>query len=165
MKYLLIALSLFFSVTCMAKNTPNMKPIAHYSSWRVYEATENNQKICFISSSPLYSSPKREDAYLMVYRRPTEKEYNVITVLTGVKFHQKHVPTLGIDNQKVVSLLSVDNAAWIKDGKIEKNLINKMIEGNVVRIVTKSTKGTVLKDTYSLKGFTKALNAMTQACP
>lgn len=165
MKYLLIAFALLSSVCCRSENVHQMKPIANYSSWRVYEAIENNQKVCFISSSPLYSSPKREDAYLMVYRRPSEKEYNIITVMTGVKFHSKHVPTFGIDNQKVVSLFAVNDAAWIKDAKMEKQLINKMIDGNVVRTISKSTKGITLKDTYSLKGFTKALNAMTEACP
>lgn len=165
MKYLFICLALLCSFSAFAEDESDVRPIGHYSSWRVYTATENGHKICFMAASPLHSSPKREDAYLMVSRRPAEKEYNVITVMTGVDYKEKFVPTIGVDNKKVMSMFTQKDTAFINDETNEKELINQMIDGNITRTVGKSKRGTVLKDSYSLKGFTKALDAITEECP
>lgn len=165
MKYLFALLGLLCSASVFAADNSTVQPIEHFSGWRVYTAKEEGHKICFMAASPLSSSPKREDAYLMVARRPYAKEMNVITVMTGVDYHEKHIPTFGIDNQKVVSMVTQKDAAFIENANQEKDLIEKMIDGNVVRIVSKSKRGTILKDTYSLKGFTKALNSITSECP
>ncbi len=167
MKYLIIMLALFCACPVSAIEANNVQPIGHYSGWRAFTTVENGNKVCFMAASPLHSSPKREDAYLMISHRPADKEFNVITVMTGVKYHKDAKPTLGIDNQKVIPLIVAEgtDTAWIKDSKTEKTMIDKMIDGNVTRTVGKSAKGTVLKDTYSLKGFTKALNAITKECP
>ncbi len=167
MKYFLIMLSLLCATPAVATEENKVVPIGHYSSWRAFKTMENGNKVCFMAASPLHSSPKREDAYLMISRRPADNELNVITIMTGVKYHKNSKPTLGIDNQKVIPLVVAQDTdtAWIKDSKTEKTMIDKMIDGNVTRTVGKSVKGTVLKDTYSLKGFTKALNAITKECP
>ncbi len=173
MKYLIILLSFIFVFPAFAVeesiDTEENKviPIGHYSGWRAFTTTENENKVCFMAASPLHSSPKREDAYLMISRRPANNELNVITIMTGVKYHKDSKPTLGVDNQKVIPLIITQDTdtAWIKDAKTEETMIDKMIDGNVIRTIGKSTRGTVLKDTYSLKGFTKALNAITKECP
>ncbi len=167
MKYLFVILALLCANPVIAAENNHIKPIGHFSGWRVFKATENGQTVCYMAASPLHSSPKREDAYLMVSRRPADNEFNTITIMTGVKYHKDSKPTLGVDNQKVIALTIADgtDTAWIKDAKIEKTMIDKMIDGNVIRTIGKSQKGTVLKDTYSLKGFTKALNTITKECP
>lgn len=165
MKFLLFCLTLFCSFVSFAKTESDIRPIGHYSGWRVYTATENGQKICFMAASPLHSSPKRENTYLMISRRPYEKEYNVITIMAGADYSDKFIPTFGVDNKKVFPMFTQQNTAFIKETENEKTLINQMIDGNIAQTVGKSKRGTVLKDSYSLKGFTKALDAIIETCP
>lgn len=163
-KYFLILLAVLL-LTAPALAEDEIEAIGHFSGWRVYKGTQSGKKTCFMSAIPLHTSKKRDDVYLMVARHPDDKRYNEIVVMLGAPYHQTSKPTIGVDNQKVISMYAVDGNSWIENDATEKELIQKMIEGNVVRTVGKSARGTILKDTFSLKGFTKALEAITKECP
>ncbi len=163
MKRFLLIFMLFVSFSALAEE--DITPIGHFSAWRAYKGVQNGQTTCYMAATPLRSSQKREDVYLMVARHAGTKTDNEIVVYFGTTYHKNSQPTIGIDNQKAVALVHSGDKAWVKSATDEKNLIAKMIEGNIVRITGKSTRGTVLKDNYSLKGFTKALDAITKECP
>ncbi len=163
MKRFLWVFMLFISFSAFAEE--EVTPIGHFSAWRAYKGVQNGQITCFMAATPLRSNQKREDTYLMIARHAKEKKYNEIVVYLGAPYHKKSQPTIGVDNQKVVALVPSGDKAWVKSTTDEKNLITKMIEGNIVRVTGKSARGTVLKDNYSLKGFTKALDAITKECP
>jgi hypothetical protein len=127
--------------------------------------SKNGKKTCFMVATPLHTSQKREDTYLMIARHPDENHYNEIVVMLGAPYHKTSKPTIGVDNNKVIEMFTDKDKSFVEKTLTEKDLINKMISGNVVRTIGKSQKGTILKDTYSLKGFTKALNAITEECP
>lgn len=149
-----------------ATEESDIQPLGHYSAWRIYTATQDGEKVCFMAASPLYASPtKRKDAYLMIARRPAFKEYNVVSVMTGVDYPEKSTPTIGVDNNKVFAMFAQKDTAFIKDSAKEKAVIKQMIDGNIARTVGKSKRGTTFKDSYSLKGFTKALDKITKECP
>ncbi len=163
MKRFLLILVLFVSFSAFAEE--EVTPIGHFSAWRAYKGVQNGQTTCYMAATPLRSSQKREDAYLMIARHKEAKKYNEIVVYLGAPYHKNSQPTIGVDNQKAVALVPSGDKAWVKSTTDESNLISKMIEGNIVRVTGKSARGTVLKDSYSLKGFTKALEAVTKECP
>ena len=163
MKRFLLIVTLFIGFPALAAE--NVTPIGHFSAWRAYKGEQNGQTTCYMAATPLRSSQKREDAYLMIARHKEAKKYNEIVVYLGAPYHKNSQPTIGVDNQKAVALVPSGDKAWVKSTTDESNLISKMIEGNIVRVTGKSARGTVLKDSYSLKGFTKALEAITKECP
>lgn len=163
-KYLfLLVTTLLITNACIADD--DITPIGHFSAWRAFQGTKDGKKTCFMVATPLHTSQKREDTYLMIARHPDENHYNEIVVMLGAPYHKTSKPTIGVDNNKVIEMFTDKDKSFVEKTLTEKDLINKMISGNVVRTIGKSQKGTILKDTYSLKGFTKALNAITEECP
>ena len=163
-KYLILIFALLFSAN-MSVAEEDVTPLGHFSAWRAFQGIKNGKKTCFMVATPLHTSKKRDDTYLMIARHPDENHYNEIMVMLGTSYHKTSKPTIGVDNNKVVEMFTDKDKSWVEKSLSEKDLINKMISGNVVRTIGKSQKGTILKDTYSLKGFTKALNAITEECP
>ena len=167
-KYLCFILSVLLFVPS-AFSDDQISPIGHFSAWMAFKGVKDNKKVCFMAATPMHSSKQKsdkdDDTYLMVARYPDTPHTNEIVVMLGTTYHKTSKPTIGVDNNKVVEMFTDKDKAWIEKRAVEKDLINKMISGNVVRTIGKSHKGTVLKDTYSLKGFTKALNAITEECP
>ena len=163
-KYLfLLVTTLLITNVCIADD--DITPIGHFSAWRAFQGTKDGKKTCFMVATPLHTSQKRDDTYLMVARHPDSNHYNEIVVMLGVPYHKTSKPTIGVDNNKVIEMFTDKDKSFVEKTLTEKDLINKMISGNVVRTIGKSQKGTILIDTYSLKGFTKALNAITEECP
>ncbi len=61
-------------------------------------------------------------------------------------------------------LFTSNEAAWVEDEKQYKKIIQQMKQGARVKVKSISSRGTNITDTYSLIGFTKALNAINKAC-
>ena len=59
---------------------------------------------------------------------------------------------------------TLENRAWLADGQNGKKLIKDMKNGARVQVKSISSRGTKITDTYSLIGFTKALEAIDKAC-
>lgn len=163
MKRLLLALFVLgFAPNLFAED--EITAIGYHGNWRVYRSYEGEGLVCYMATSPQHSNVKREDAFLTVTHRPYEKTYDTIAVMLGTSFHKKSRPTLEVDNQKVVEMKHSDDTAFVVDKKTEERLIQEMIIGNVARTKAKSTKGTILRDTYSLKGFGAAYKLLQQNC-
>ncbi len=54
--------------------------------------------------------------------------------------------------------------AWVKDAANDKKLVQDMIKGSEAIAYGQSRRGTKITDTFSLKGFTKAYEAINEAC-
>ncbi len=75
-------------------------------------------------------------------------------------------------NQEVTSdkanclhkFFTAGEGAWVEDVKLEKKIIQQMKKGARVKVKSVSTRNTKVTDTYSLIGFTKALEAINKAC-
>lgn len=160
--FLIVFLFVFLPLYTFASDTT--QAVGRFGHWRVYTAQEGKGTVCFMVTSPQQTTVKREDNYLSITHRPHEKTYDVISVMLGTNYQKNSKPTIGVDNKRV-TVLDVDgDAAFVKDPSIEKQLIEEMIIGNVVRTQSKSAKGTVLRETFSLKGFSKAYEALQKSC-
>lgn len=165
MRHFLLISVISFLLPLVAWSSDEVEPVGHYGQWRIYTAQEKNGTVCFMVVSPQQTNLKREDNYLAVTRRPYENAYDEISVMLGTNYHKTSKPTIGVDNKKVIAMEPYENTAFIRDKAIETQLIQDMISGNVVRTQSKSVKGQVLRETFSLKGFSKAYEALELACP
>lgn len=165
MKYPFWTLVVGFFVSGFAFAADTTQAVGRFGNWRVYTAQEGKGMVCFMVTSPQQTTVKREDNYLSITHRPHEKSYDVIAVMLGTNFQKNSKPTIGVDNKRVIVMDVDGDTAFIKDIAAEKQLIQDMTPGNVVRTQAKSVKGTVLRETFSLKGFAKAYEALQKACP
>ena len=147
-----------------ANASSDMTPEGFFGEWRVYTAKEGAGTVCFMVTAPQHTTVERENNFLSITHRPHEKSYDVISVMFGVPYHKKSRPTIEIDNHRPLEMVASDDAAFIKNEKEEKRFVQEMIKGNVARTKGKSQKGTLLRETYSLKGFAKAYELLNEKC-
>lgn len=163
MRFLVLIVGLF-SLSGVSYAQPDMSPEGFFGEWRVYTAKEGSGTVCFMVSSPQHTTHERENNFLSVTHRPHENSYDVISVMFGATYHKKSRPTIEIDNHKPLEMITSDDASFVKNEKEEKRFIQEMIKGNVARTKGKSVRGTLLRETYSLKGFAKAYELLNEKC-
>ena len=145
------------------------KLIGEYGSgkaWMARVAENGGQKICFMSSNPIETSPdnlNRGSAALMITNMPGEKVYNAPSIQAGFPFKlgADAIVSIGSSSHK---FFTSGEGAWVEDVKLEKKIIQQMKKGARVKVKSVSTRNTKVTDTYSLIGFTKALEAINKAC-
>ena len=142
------------------------KEIGKFTDWAAYEASENGAKVCWMVTTPKKSLPtnvNRGEIFMMVAHRPNDKVFNKLNVIIGYPFKPEANAFGSIDNKKY-RLVTKDDAAWLASPEETDALIKDMRRGMEVIVKGTSTRGTDTTDTFSLRGFTKANRAITQAC-
>ena len=167
MRNLIFSILIFIALPCLAEGDPNLKNLGTFGDWTAYTYGNENGKICYIASEPIKSSgkySKRDDIFLMITHRPTEKAFNVINTVAGYTYKKDSKPTLTIDKKKAVTLTVHENMAWAKDAKTDNLLVEEMKMGSLAVLKGTSKRGTLTTDTFSLKGFSKAYQKINEAC-
>ena len=144
-----------------------LEPIGTYGDWTAYIYQDETSKICYIAAEPEKSEgkyKKRDDVFLMVAHRPTEKKFDEVSAIAGYTYKRGSKPSLTVDKKRGIMMVSRDNTAWGHDKATDVRLVQQMKEGSKIVLVGTSTRGTKTTDTFSLKGFTKAYDEITQAC-
>ena len=164
MRFLIYLISFMtFSFSVVAKE--NITPEGFFGQWRVYTAKEGSETICFMVASPQHTTVDRENNFLTLTHRPYENSFDVVSVMFGATYHKKSRPTIEVDNLKPIEMKTSDDASFVMSEKDTTNLILDMIKGNVARTKGRSDKNTLLRETYSLKGFSKAYALLNEKCP
>lgn len=121
---------------------------------------------CYVGSLPLKtdlpSTKKRGDNYILVYKI-IGSEDNIVQVEAGYSYNLKKEITVKIDNTAFNFYSTEDSSetAWTNDdGKV----IFAMKKGLELILTGVSARGTVTNDTYTLKGFTAAINQLNKDC-
>ena len=121
---------------------------------------------CFIGSLPIKSdlsaSKKRGDNYILVYKIIGSDE-NIVQVEAGYKYNLDEKIIVKIDNTPFNFYTTEDSSetAWTEE---DKKVIYAMKKGIELVTIGISNKGTKVVDTYSLKGFTAAINKLSTDC-
>ena len=121
---------------------------------------------CYIGSLPLKSdlpeNKKRGDTYILVYKIIGTDE-NIVQVEAGYKYNLDKNITVNIDNSSFNFYSTEDSSetAWTDD---DKKVIYAMKTGLDLLLSGESSRGTITNDTYTLKGFTAAVNKLNKDC-
>lgn len=142
-----------------------------FDEWSVFSDREGGKLFCFIGAEPKTRAPKtkngkpvvRGDSYVLVTHRPAAKAIGVISVRGGYDYKPASEVQMIID-RKSHRLFTQDDLAWAYDDKGDRTLVRAMRNGHKLTVKGTSKRGTNTTDTYSLKGFTKALKAAGKAC-
>ena len=162
-------LFLFFCALGLFKNSNPSNGqtfVKTIDNWSAFGSSPGKDKVCYIASAPIKEKgnyTRRDDTYVLVSHRPTEKKRDVFELRAGYTYKKKSSVVLNIDGRKF-KLFTSGGTAWAKTPKIDKTIARMMKRGRKMTVTGTSSRGTKTIDTYSLKGFTAAYNAIGVNC-
>ena len=157
MKKILLTFILFFFV-----GIPTNISALEKGSWTLIK----NDDWCYIGSLPIKSdlpeAKKRGESYILVYKIIGTDE-NIIQVEAGYQYNLDKDIIVKIDNVsfKFYSTEDSNETAWTDD---DSKVIYAMKKGLELKLSGESSRGTITNDTYTLKGFTAAINKLNKDC-
>ena len=154
---------LAFTVPAQASE---QKEIGRYGVWSAYMFEENGSKVCYMAAKPEKAEgkySKRGEIAAMITHRPAEGTKNVFSYMAGYGYKKGSDVTLMVDAKKF-TLFTQNDMAWAADASADAAIAEAIKKGSKMIVKGVSGKGTETKDTFSLKGSTKAYEAITEAC-
>jgi len=143
-----------------------------FDEWSAFADKDEDGPVCYMATEPTKSQGKytrRDHVFLIVTHRPGIKSFDVVNVSAGYTYQKNTnkklaIPSITIDNNKPVVLKAVEDKAWALDTATDEKLVTSMKKGTRAVVKGKSARGTMTTDTFSLKGFAKAYQAINNAC-
>ena len=121
---------------------------------------------CYIGSLPIKSDlpvkKKRGENYILIYKIIGSDE-NIVQVEAGYQYNLDKDIVVKIDNTsfKFYSTEDSSETAWTDN---DEKVIYAMKKGLELVLSGQSSRGTITNDTYTLKGFTSAINKLNKDC-
>jgi len=140
--------------------------------WSIFQAGSEGQKICWIVSQPTKTAASRNgksvqvnrgDIFLMVSIRPADGVVNEVSYLSGYPF-KKGSEVGAVVGEKKFTLFTEGENAWSPSAQDDAALIDAFRRGSTAKVEGESTRGTKTFDTFSLSGFSAALEAAAALC-
>ena len=113
-------------------------------------------------SSDLPETKKRGENYILVYKIIGSDE-NIVQVEAGYQYNLDENIVVKIDDTsfKFYSTEDSSETAWTDN---DDKVIYAMKKGLELVLSGQSSRGTITNDTYTLKGFTAAINKLNKDC-
>lgn len=150
-----------------AVNAKGPELIGEYDDWTAYSYRDGKGVVCYMASTPKKDEgkySKRGDIYVTITHRPGEKSFDVVNFVAGYTYKNGSNVTVKIGKDVFGRFFTDGDKAWGVDDKADRELVAAMKRGQRMIVDGVSSKGTVTKDTYSLKGFTGAYKAISSKC-
>jgi invasion protein IalB len=149
-----------------SKKTVKPALLANYGDWGAFLAQSGKEKTCYALASPKDRLPaglQRDPAYVFISNRPSENVRNEISIIMGFQMKdgaaaRADVGTTGFD------LIAKGPNAWVKNPAEEAQFIDVMKKSAKLVVKAPSIKGHMTTDTYSLAGFSQALERVLKEC-
>ncbi len=153
----------------LAQESTNL--VAANTDWYVF--VEENPKECWIVSIPtetvntrngeVADNVRRGDIRLFVSYLAESGASGVVSFTGGYPFEKDNPVSVAIGSE-TFQLFSEGEWAWTHDSDEDAAIIAAMKKGANAVVVGVSTKGTRTEDTFSLRGFTAAVEDASQRC-
>lgn len=140
--------------------------------WSIFKQGEADARQCWIVTQPLTSTAKRGgqpvsvnrgDIFLMVAIRPGAKVKNEVSFIAGYPFKDGASVKLEIGSSNF-ELFTAGEAAWTDSANQDDQVVGAMRRGANAVVTGVSSRGTTTTDTFSLLGFTAALDEARALC-
>ncbi len=144
--------------------------VAAKTDWSVFEDTD--PKECWAVSSPKETvntrdgrvvSVRRGEILFMAFYRPAANVAGQIGFTGGYPFASGSTVNLNIDGNEF-ELFTEGEWAWPASTADDAKIITAMKRGASAILTARSSRGTTTKDTFSLLGFTAALEEAESRC-
>lgn len=158
-------ISFSFLSTANAAETPQV--LGEYNDWTAYYYQEGKNPVCYMVSTPKKDEGKymkRGEIYAIITHRPADNNFGVINFIAGYSFKPNSKVTIKIGSQTFNQTFVSGDKAWALSDEVDAQIIEAMKKYEKMIVHGTSYKGTETKDTYSLKGFSKAYRAISGKC-
>ncbi|SMF72820.1 Invasion protein IalB, involved in pathogenesis [Tistlia consotensis] len=147
----------------------DVQRVGDFQAWSAYVAKEGDGKVCFVASKPLKSEgnyTRRGTVVAMVTRRPGRVAHDEVSIQAGYSYKPGEKVKVDVDDDTKFEMVTKDEYAWLprSNGELDKKLISAMVNGLNMTVRGFSARDTLTTDTFSLRGFTAAYDAMQKAC-
>ena len=142
------------------------KELAKFNDWTAFAEGEGKNLACMAVSKPKKSEgdyTKRGDIFAIVTHLPGQKKWNEFSVVAGYNYKTNSNPDIFID-QKKFQLFTSGSRAWSFSPSDDEKIIKFLKKSIKMKVVGTSSRGTITSDTFSLMGFSKAYQKISEAC-
>lgn len=173
-------LTAILSLTAALPARAEPTTLGRFNDWTAFRADQGGETVCYIGSVPLKEEgdyTARGKTYVLVALRPPSRT-GVVSVEAGYPYANGSRVNVTIDGTERFELFT-DNrdadgngTAWAEhpapgvpeDTTQDAALVAAMKAGGTMVVQGRSSRGTLTTDTYSLRGFTRALREIEAAC-
>ena len=144
----------------IAPNAP--KSIGKFDDWQAATHTEAGQLVCYAFSRAQSSSPNvpgRGDVVLSVTQRGSGRD--AVAMSAGFAYAQGAEVEMSVDKEEL-AFYTAARSAFARDGAAA---VKAFIAGSKAIVKSPGPRAVTVSDTFSLRGFTAAYNAVNKACP
>lgn len=138
--------------------------IARFDDWIAYTTEEGGQKVCYAGTKAKSSTPElagRGEVVMSVAHRPGSR--GQVSILAGYAYPSGAAVTVTVDGATALAFYTGGRAAFAHNGAAA---INAFRRGNEAAAKGPQQRGgKPVSDSFSLKGFTAAYEAIGKACP
>lgn len=139
--------------------------LGDFDAWQAHQYDIEGAKVCNMWSRPAKDEgdyTRRGEIYAFVLNRPADQRKGEISFEMGYPLKKNSRVRVAIGTSKFEMFTDGGTAfAWPDE---EPKMIRAMRAGATMIVKGISARGTNTTDTYSLKGFTAAHNAINRAC-
>ena len=160
------ALAMLFCLSLPAAATAQEKDLGTFGDWAARGYTENGTQVCDLWSKPKKEEGKytsRGEVFAFVVHRPSQNRRSEVSFQIGYTF-QKDSELRATIGGRTFELFTDGGGAWLRTAAEDGAMVAAMKAGNTMVVRGTSSRGTLTTDTYSLTGFTAAMNAVTKEC-
>ncbi|PZQ48254.1 MAG: hypothetical protein DI551_01840 [Micavibrio aeruginosavorus] len=165
-RYVFPAVLLLLCFSPLSAQASDPTKLGDFGVWSAYVFDENGNKVCYMAAKPIKDEgkySKRGDIAALITHRPGEGSKNVFSYMAGYGYKKGSDVALTVDGKKF-TLFTQNDMAWAADSAADTALSAAIQKGSKMIVTGESGKGTKTKDTFSLKGSTKAFEAISKAC-
>ncbi|WP_297773717.1 invasion associated locus B family protein [uncultured Roseovarius sp.] len=164
-----MALALMITSGAQAQET-STNQVATNTAWSVFE--DNDPRECWAVSAPTETvntkdgrvvAVRRGDILLMTFFRPGAGVQGQITFTGGYPFAGGSTVNLNIDGTEF-EMFTEGEWAWPANTDDDAKVLAAMKRGAEAVLTARSSRGTQTKDTFSLLGYTAAVEEAEKRC-
>jgi hypothetical protein len=140
--------------------------VSRFGNWTLYSHSSGQTRLCFAASQPTLSEPagaRRDSVFFYVTSWPAQGVKSELSVKVGYRVRRNSEVTIAI-GLNVFKMFAVEDRAFVSDATEELKALDAMKRSAIMVIQGTSERGTATKDTFSLTGFSQALQALGAGC-
>lgn len=142
------------------------REIGSFKDWAAYAEGEGKNLACMAVSKPIKAQgkyKKRGDIFAVITHLPGQDKWNEFSIVAGYNYKPESNPDVVIGDFNV-QLFTSGSRAWSFSPNDDEKIIKQLKSSMRMTVVGTSSRGTITTDTYSLLGFTKAFQKITETC-
>ena len=141
-------------------NAPKL--LGHFEDWTAATHFESGQLVCYAftrATNSVPALPGRGDVVMTVAERPTGRDS--VAIAAGFTYPQGSEVTVQVD-QAALSFYTAQRSAFAREGAAA---VTDFDRGRLAVARSPGPRGAPVVDTFSLRGFGQAHQAIAKACP